>query len=148
LDLPPGFFRHLAGVALSLALFCLTLSLVILSIKRKDRLIERKSKISLLSGIGSNRFHELSIAPDRRIEADVILEGCEMNQSTVQLERRNLIADGLLRRRRRAADRAADLLENRLYSGRERRDVLVDRLCGCHVNSYVASSGAAARDAA
>src|ERR1700694_2767587 len=45
-----------------------------------DRLIKWKSQIAFLSRIAQNRLLQFRIALHRRIEADVILEGGEINQ--------------------------------------------------------------------
>ena len=59
----------------------------------RERLIEWKTKIAVLSRIPRYGFLESRISSDRWVEADVLREGCKINEHTVQLERRDPVAD-------------------------------------------------------
>src|SRR5262245_36057527 len=95
---------------------------------KRNRLVEWKFQIALFSGVGCDSLLEFCIAPHRRIKPDVFLERREVDQNTVQAERRHLVADLLLRIRCCRAHGRANLGEDRLYLWRKRRNVLVDVL--------------------
>src|SRR6185312_9400799 len=91
-----------------------------------NRLIERESQIALLARVGQESLLQARIAMYWWVQADVVLEGREMDQHSLLLERRHSIADRLLGVGRGGADREPDLFENRLDLRRKCRDVFVD----------------------
>ena len=62
----------------------------------RDRLIEWKTKIALLSRIPRYGFLESRISSDRWVEADGLREGSKINEHAVQLERWDPVADRFL----------------------------------------------------
>ena len=84
----------------------------------RDRLIEWKTKIALLSRIPRYGFLE-----SRWVEADVLREGCKINEHAVQPERRDPVADRFLGAGSGAAHSLPNLLEDWLYFRRESREI-------------------------
>ena len=60
------------------------------------RLIQGKLQIALLTAIRLQHFYEVIIAAHRRVDANMLLEGSEIEEDAFVLESRHLIADGFL----------------------------------------------------
>jgi hypothetical protein len=113
----------------------------------RERLIEWKTKIALLSRIPRYGFLESRISSDRWVEADVLREGCKINEHAVQLERRDPVADRFLGAGSGAAHSLPNPLEDCLYFRRESRNILVDRfrrnMASRHIVAFPALNGVA-----
>lgn len=102
-------------------------------------LVERKLEIALLSPVPRDRFPQLFVSSHRRIQPDVLLKGGVVDEVAIQGERRNSIADLLLRLGSGFPDRGPDLLQDRLNLRWERRDVFIGVLGVPNDRSWCAS---------
>ena len=59
--------------------------------------VEREPQVPLLACIRLDLLHQLGVATDRWVDADVLLERSEVEQHAVELECRHSIADRFLR---------------------------------------------------
>src|SRR5262245_2064780 len=102
-------------------------------------LIERKPDVALGTCLSCEIIHQLGIAANRRIKADVLFEGGEMHEVPFHRERRYSIANLLRCARRRLFHGSADFLKNGLDLGRTGRDILINGL-GCLMTGFHVSS--------
>lgn len=93
----------------------------------RNRSVEWKTEVALLACIGRNRFLQRRVSLHRRVQADVMLEGREIDEDAPALERRNSVADGFGGARRGPGDRGAHASKDRPSLGRAAFDVLVNR---------------------
>jgi hypothetical protein len=97
-----------------------------------NRLVEGKPEVAFLSCIRRNGLFEGSVAPDGRIQADVVLESREVHKNSTLSKRRHSVADDFARLGRSLAHDLAHALKNALNFRREGCDVSVyRRWLGC-----------------
>ena len=93
-----------------------------------DGLAERELQRALGRAVGLDPALEVRVAGRHRIQADVPLPAREVHQRrAVQRDRRDAVADRLPGPGHGAADRAADILQDRPDVSRERGDVIAHR---------------------
>src|SRR5215468_12134811 len=102
-------------------------------------LIERKPEVALGTCVSCEIVHQLGIAANRRIKADVLFEGGEMHEVPFHRERRHSIANLLRCARRRLFHSRTDFLKNGPDLGRTGRDILINGL-GCLMTGFHVSS--------
>src|SRR5262249_2706857 len=83
----------------------------------RNGLVEGELQVPLLPAIPGQLLVELLVAPNGRIDPDVLLKRGKVDQIAVQGEGGHRVADLLLGLWRRLADRQPDLLQDRLHLG-------------------------------